>query len=53
MDMAKARAELREEELENLRRAARMLKSEPDFTDPEVDRRVQVEGNAGLLVGTE
>ncbi|MFC6942598.1 hypothetical protein ACFQE8_21985 [Salinirubellus sp. GCM10025818] len=43
-DAAKARAELRQEELENLRYAARLLDEDPDFGDPDVDRHVIVEG---------
>lgn len=43
-DAAKARAELREEELENLRYAARMLGEEPDLNDPDADRHVVVDG---------
>lgn len=43
-DMAKARAEWREHELENLRKAARMLKETPDYADPDVDRHIVMEG---------
>ena len=46
-DLAKARGEWREEELENLRRAARLLQEEPVLDDPDVDRHVVVEGLAG------
>jgi hypothetical protein len=44
VDMAKARAEWREAELENLRRAARLLQEEPNLQDPDVDRHIVVEG---------
>ena len=43
-DAAKARAELRQEELENLRYAARLLGEEPDLDDPDADRHVIVDG---------
>jgi hypothetical protein len=49
-DMAKARAELRQLEIENLRRAARLLKDEPDLADPHVDKRIIVEGNSETRV---
>jgi hypothetical protein len=44
VDVAKARAELRERELDNLRRAARLLQEEPNLEDPDVDRHIVVEG---------
>ncbi len=50
VDMAKARAEWRGVELENLRRAARLLKEEPDLEDPDVDKRIVVEGPGQLNV---
>ena len=43
-DAAKARAELRKGELENLRYAARLLDEEPDLDDPDTDRHVVVDG---------
>ena len=50
-DVGKARAELRRAELDNLRRAARLLKDEPELEDPDIDRRVVVEGtSAGVIV---
>lgn len=51
-DMAKVRAEWREAELENLRRAARLLQEEPNLEDPDVDHHVIVEGNANVNVDT-
>lgn len=51
-DMAKARAEWREAELENLRRAARLLQEEPNLEDPDVDKRIVVEGDANVHVDT-
>lgn len=53
-DMAKARAELREVEIENLRRAARLLGEEPELDDPDVDRYVVVDGiEAEAEIGTD
>jgi len=49
-DMAKARAEWREAELENLRRAARLLKEDPDLEDPDVDKCIVVEGKSDVHV---
>lgn len=46
IDMAKARAEWRQTEIENLRRAARLLKEEPDLEDPDIDRHIVLEGPA-------
>ena len=51
-DMAKARAEWRETELENLRKAARLLQDEPNLEDPDVDKRIIVEGANDVNVGT-
>jgi hypothetical protein len=51
-DMAKARAEWREAELENLRRAARLLQEEPNLEDPDVDKRIVVEGTSDVHVDT-
>jgi hypothetical protein len=51
LDVGKARAEVREAELENLRRAARILAGERE--DPDIDKRVLVQGNAGVLVEPE
>jgi len=48
MDVKKVRAEVREAELENLRRAARLIAGERE--DPDIDKRVLVEGNAGVVV---
>ena len=50
-DMAKARAEWREAELENLRRAARLLQEEPNLEDPDVDKRIVVEGASNTHIG--
>ncbi len=54
-DAAKARAELRQEELENLRYAARLLGEEPDLDDPDADRHVVVDGvdSTVLIPGDE
>ncbi len=51
-DMAKVRAEWRQVELDNLRRAARLIQAEPDLGDPEVDKRIVVEGGAAVHVET-
>lgn len=51
-DMAKVRAEWREAELENLRRAARLLQEEPNLEDPDVDKRIVVEGVSDVHVDT-
>ncbi len=52
-DVGKARAELRKAELDNLRRAARMLQDEPDLDDPDIDKRVRVEGVPSVVVNPE
>jgi hypothetical protein len=52
IDAAKARAELREAELENLRKAARLLQEEPNLEDPDVDKRIVVEGASDVHVET-
>jgi len=49
-DVVKARAELRELELENLRKAARLLQEEPNLEDPDVDKRIVVEGTKDIHV---
>jgi hypothetical protein len=51
VDVLKAQAEARRAELENLRIAARLLSAE--FDDPDVDRRIVVEGNSNLLLSAE
>jgi hypothetical protein len=51
MDVLKVQAEVRKAELENLRMAARLLSAE--FEDPDVDRRIVVEGNSNLLVSPD
>lgn len=45
VDMAKAKAEWRQAEIENLRRAARLLQAQPDLQDPDIDRHVVVDGS--------
>ncbi|MBI5751725.1 MAG: hypothetical protein HZA59_06210 [Hydrogenophilales bacterium] len=49
-DTGKARAELRQAELENLRRAARLLAETPDLSDPDIDKQVRVEGVSSVVV---
>jgi hypothetical protein len=51
-DMAKARAEWREVEIENLRRAFRLLKEEPDLDDPDIDENIVVKGAGDITVDT-
>ena len=51
MDVMKARAEVRQMELENVRYASRLLSGEND--DPDVDKSVVVHGGANVIVGDE
>ena len=52
LDVEKVRAEVRQAEIENLRRAARLLAGERE--DPDVDRRVIVSGSGeGVIVGAD
>jgi len=53
MDVIKVQEEIRTERLENLRRAARMVKTEPEFGDPDADKYVVVEGGNTLEFDTE
>ena len=48
MDVKKVRAEVREAELANLRRAARLIAGERE--DPDIDKRVLVQGTPGPVV---
>jgi hypothetical protein len=50
-DVLKVRAEIRKAELENLRKAARLLSDEYD--DPDVDRRIIVEGHPNTIVAPD
>ena len=52
IDAAKARAEWRQAEIENLRRAARLLQAEPDLEDPDIDKHIVVDGNGAVVVET-
>jgi hypothetical protein len=49
-DVAKVRAEVRQTELENLRRAARLLQADPNLEDPDIDKHIVVEGNAPVQI---
>ncbi len=49
MDVMKVRAEVREQELENIRYAARLLGE--DYSDPDIEKRIHIDGDAGVLVG--
>ena len=51
MDVMKVRAEVRQLELENVRYAARLLND--DFDDPEIDKRVLIEGGSSVIVGDQ
>jgi hypothetical protein len=48
IDVKKAQAEAREKELENVRRAARILSDERG--DPHVDKKILIEGGANFVV---
>jgi hypothetical protein len=48
LDVYKVQADVRKAELENLRLAARLLNDERE--DPDVDKRVVIEGNAAVVV---
>jgi hypothetical protein len=52
-DVGKARAELRRTELDNLRRASRLLADTPDLDDPDIDKRIVVAGTAPNIVVDE
>jgi hypothetical protein len=43
-DALSAREDLRRKGLENLRYAARMVSNNPDFDDPDVDKRIEISG---------
>ncbi len=45
MDMLKVQEEVRAERLENLRRAARLVGGDPLLDDPDVDKKIIVEGS--------
>lgn len=51
LDVKKVQAEVRTVELENLRRAARLLEGERE--DPDVDTRIEVTGGTPIVVPTE
>jgi hypothetical protein len=48
IDVQKAQADVRKEELENLRYAARILSAQ--LADPDIDKKIVVEGDAGVVV---
>jgi hypothetical protein len=50
-DVRKVKAEVRHAELENLRLAARVLAGQ--LRDPDIEKTILVEGDAGVTVGTE
>ncbi len=47
----KVKAEVRQVELENLRKAARLAAGERD--DPDIDRKIVIEGAASVVVPTD
>ncbi len=51
IDVKKVQAEVRSDELENIRMAARLLAGERD--DPDVDKKVVVHGDSSVIVGDE
>src|SRR5262249_33168744 len=54
-DVRKVRAEVRRMELENLRLASRLALGQGQtelLEDPDIEKKVVVEGNAGVVVGT-
>lgn len=51
IDVRRAEADLRAVELDNLRRASRLIEGERE--DPDVDKSVVIHGGAGVHVGTE
>jgi hypothetical protein len=48
IDVKKVQSEVRQQELENIRRAARILQGERE--DPQIDQRVLIEGSAPGIV---
>jgi hypothetical protein len=50
IDVKKAQAEAREKELDNVRRAAKILAGERG--DPHVDKKILIEGGANFVVPT-
>ena len=57
-DVRKVKAEVRHAELENLRLAARLFENQNDpakdnlLEDPDIEKKIIVEGNAGVNIGT-
>ena len=51
LDVKKVQAEVRRTELENVRLAARVLKGECE--DPDIEKKIVIEGGKGHVVGTE
>lgn len=51
LDVMKVKAEVRQVELENLRKAARLAAGERD--DPDIDRKIVIEGAASVVVPTD
>lgn len=48
IDVKKVQAEVRGEELENLRMAARLLAE--DYEDPNIEKKIVIEGNGQSLI---
>ncbi|MGF1471004.1 MAG: hypothetical protein ACFB50_04575 [Rubrobacteraceae bacterium] len=53
MDVLKVNEEVQEARLENLRFAARLVADEPRLDDPEVDKRVEIEGAASVDIDAD
>ena len=49
-DVLKVKEEVREAQLENLRKAMRLIKEEPLLDDPDVDKRIEVQGNDDITI---
>ncbi|MEO1244840.1 MAG: hypothetical protein AAFX56_04065 [Pseudomonadota bacterium] len=50
MDVLKVQEEIRGDRIDNLRRAGRLIGEDPNFEDPEVDKKVLVTGSDGTIV---
>ncbi len=53
MDVLKVQEEIRESRLENLRRAGRLLGEEHDFSDPDIEKIIQVTGTSDIEVSDD
>ena len=53
LDVLKVHEEVQAERLENLRKAMRLVTEEPMLDDPEIDKRILVDRDSGVVVDTE